>query len=154
MNDPARTVSVDDRISGIEKILKDHNIRFTMVDHFYNGPKENKVVTKHSFAEFPTANHAQRALTSFGGKGTSIKIANKDITINKAITAVNLKRNANLRSALKLINGSPLVKDKGRDVKLVWNGRKVTVDGIEVFSQDECEFGGSFSGEFAHLKLP
>ena len=42
----------------------------------------------------------------------------------------------------------------GKSISIEWKDRAVKVERDEVFKQEKTELGGTFSGAFAHLRLP
>ena len=79
-------------------------------------------------------------------------IDGNDITIKPARTDLNGKRNFSIRKASELITEA--AASDGKEVKIDWSKRKVTVNTNDAFVQSKTEVGGSFLPPYDGLHLP
>ena len=100
-----------------------------------------------SYVEFLSSHDAAAFLNA--AKTKQMKVASKIILIKPAKSRVNLSRDWALRKAGELVKSH-----SGRDAKIDFKGRTVSVGDVVVFEQTASELEGTFKGEFSRLRLP
>ena len=114
------------------------------------GPKNNKVITRMSYAEYASVDDAREALKIL--KNVPFTVAATTFTIKAGLTKVNASRNWALKEAAKMVK--VLEASKSADVAIDWQARCVKIGTEIVFSQLREDLKGSFSGIAGHLHLP
>ena len=146
-------ITADARVAFIEELLHSHHIKFLHIDHFFNGSKDNRKLTRASYVEFANPDAAIKALSQLGGAGKKFDISrSSSCVLKRAISALNRKRNWSLREAEKLIKSSAL--SRGKDVLLDWKSRSIKVNSTTAFNQEQNELKGSFLSPYDDLRLP
>eukprot|EP00973_Karenia_brevis_P022971 3163355-Karenia_brevis.AAC.1 len=91
------SMDAERRVQLIETLLKAHSLRFNLVDHFYYGAKNDRKLSRASFAEFSSPESAKNALKKLGGKNKKLVLSDStEITIKPALSKINQKRNWSL----------------------------------------------------------
>ena len=86
-------------------------------------------------------------------KKIELNAGGKVIGVKPARTKLNGMRNWSIREAKKMVEADPGGKDKGVEIKWLEKPRRVTLEGVTVFSQNKWETGGTFEGPMAHLYI-
>ena len=143
------TSSAEDRLATLTQLMS----RFPQFSsysfgNFYQGPKNNRKMSKASYVELPNADIAKQFLEAC--KNGNLNIDGVSLKAKAALTSINRKRNWALREAAnqaKLHKGisSPSICFKDRIVR---NGTDI------IFSQEQYDITGSFHGSYRNLKLP
>jgi hypothetical protein len=146
------SLSAEARIEKIESFLKDRfpTIRYAEVENKYSGPYHDRKLGKVAFVEFSTPNAAKRSLDKL--VDANFQVNGTSISIKKARTKIQDKRNYSMRTACDMVKASPLTQEKS--VTISWDDRQVLVDRVVAFKQGKDESGGTFMAPYADLNLP
>ena len=120
----------------------------TYLNH-YKGPYNDRKLGTVSFVEFADHDSAKGFVEAFGTSQLQVQAGDKKLLVKKARTQKNSSRNWALRKAEELLKAVPGVGT----VKLEWKYRKVTVGGVDAYTQGRDNLG-NFVGEHTTLKLP
>lgn len=154
--------NVGGRVACIEKIFKDYfpEVNILSVDHIYKGPRDDRSLTGTSIIELSSRSARELVLKKFQG-GLSLQDSSATVLkVSRAKSALQLRRNANLRRALAALQKDPLGKDKKIEIEWQVEGgsskdrckdRSVKMNEEVVFLQKVDDDCGIFSPQFAHL---
>ena len=119
--------------------------------HFYNGPRNNKILSVASYMEYHSEMMAQNFIIAAKDKQFCLTTGEK-VKVKIAVTKINSSRNWALRKAEDLIKSDSVTGN--RVLKTDWKNRTITVGGNIVFNQCPTDLKGSFVDEYVHLKFP
>ena len=145
-----QTESLTDRVQAIQSIVNQVGAGQPLhIGHFYKGPRNARVLAPASYAQFASEQDARSFLSSAGGKGKSFASAGATLVLKPAKTRANVMRDGALKAASnKLKAAAP-----GRNVKVDYKERSVSVDGVVAFSQDAGDLSGRFLPPIANLSI-
>ena len=147
-------ISALDRADLIKEFCRNKLPGFVVPDvgHFPKGPINNRTLSPASFAEFKDADSARAALRFIRDNNLTLGASgNNKLKIKATQSQLNKRRDFALRNADRLIKADPA--SNGKIVKIEFKDRQVKLDDNIVFSQEKHEVGGTFSGDFSHLRL-
>ena len=112
---------------------------------------------RQDLVELSSRAEREAVLKSFAESGSILKdVSNNILSVARAKSSLQLKRNSALRRALTMIEKD--AKASQKEVKIEWlipesKKRSVTVAGQEVFVQEYQDTEGEFLTPFQHLRL-
>ena len=114
-----------------------------------SGPYDKRVLTPVTMVTFTDRDLAKAVLD----RSTALKpkLGGTDLKIGWARTKKQEKRNYALRESEKLIGKHAAAQ--GKAVNLDMKERKVTVDGVDAFTQSKADRTGLFKPPFSDLKV-
>ena len=147
-----------DRIDAIERFMREHfpRVKLMVVENHYKSDFRNKKheLSKAAFVEFasPVVREQVYEVVKANEAGSHKFVFNgKDVWIARGLTENAVARNGVLKAADRAL------KEDGRyqanTVKIVWDSRMVTVEGVGAYKQGDRDLG-QFIAPFEHMSLP
>lgn len=144
------TSSADERITILTDLMsRFSSFPFVSLGHFYQGPKNNRQMSKASYVEFANADIAKKFLDTAKGSN-NLNVDGVALKAKAALSAINRKRNWALREAA---NQAKLHKGIS-SAEIFWKDRVVKYGSDVIFSQSQYDLTGTFHGVYKDLKLP
>jgi len=125
------------------------------VESIWQGPKVNRTRSDKILVELSSRAERETVLKSFSESSGEMKdVSGNILSMARAKSSLQLKRNAALRRASTMIEKDAKAKDK--EVKIEWllegsKKRVITVAGQEAFAQEYQDTEGEFLAPFQHL---
>lgn len=127
------------------------------VEHIAEGPYGDRVLTPVSVVELACRTDRERALKNLQELGSGLKdTAGGSVSVTRAMTSIQLKRNASLLAVVSKLKKDSRCKDKVVEVQWQIDGSKnrdVQVDGNLVFAQLPDDVSGNFLAPFEDVSL-
>ena len=147
-----------DRIDAIERFMREHfpRVKLMVVENHYKSDFRNKKheLSKAAFVEFasPVVREQVYEVVKANEAGSHKFVFNgKDVLIARGLSENAVARNGVLKAADRAL------KEDGRyqanTVKIVWDSRMVTVEGVCAYKQGDRDLG-QFVAPFEHMSLP
>ena len=127
------------------------------IDHIYKGAPGSRQISSMSVVEFGSKFARDACLEKLSKSDSILKSKEHgDVTVQRAKTTSQLKRNTALVTACEALKKDPRCKNK--KIEICWlkenaqdKDRSVDVDGVSVFLQKRSNLSGSFDGQFQDI---
>eukprot|EP00959_Pyramimonas_sp_CCMP1952_P254070 5307801-Pyramimonas_sp.AAC.1 len=107
-----QTEILSDRVRDIQNIIGQvGTVKPVRIGHFYKGPRNARVVSAASYAQFASEHDARSFLSSDGGKGQSFTVSGATLVVKPAKSRVNVMRDGSLKAAASKLKSVALGKN-------------------------------------------
>ena len=146
------------RTTCIERILESVNAKNQIlnIEHVWKGPPGQRVISEICIVELSNRQTREAALKKLTEDNSKLDTGDGSLTVARAKTSMQLKRNGCLTKAADLLKKDS--RNKNKTVEICWKmddakSRQVQVDGQIAFQQLASDLVGRFMAPFEALSF-